>query len=93
MYDFVVWLNAEIKKQGWSLQQTAQRVGVSHTVMTDVANGRTRPSADFCRRIALVLQASPEEVFRRAGLLPPEPKGKLVLREAIHLFGQFVPEQ
>jgi transcriptional regulator with XRE-family HTH domain len=93
MYDFVVWLNAEIKKQGWSLEQTAQRVGVSHTAMTDIVNGRTRPSAEFCRRIAMVLHASPEEVFRRAGLLPPESKGKLVLREAIHLFGQFIPEQ
>jgi len=93
MYDFVAWLNAEMEKQGWSLQQTAQRVGVSHTVVTNIANGQARPSADFCRRIALVFQLSPEEVFRHAGLLPPEPKGKLALREAICLFSQLSLKQ
>ena len=93
MDDFVAWLNAEMEKQGWSLRQTARRTGVSHTTMTNIVNRQTRPSADFCRRIALVFHAPPEEVLCRAGILPTGSKETPSLREATYLFNLLSPEQ
>jgi transcriptional regulator with XRE-family HTH domain len=91
MDDFVVWLNAEMKKQGWSLQQTARRVGVSCTALADIVDGQARPSADLCQRVALAFQTSPEEVFRLAGLLPLKPNEMVALGETAHLFNKFSP--
>ena len=93
MDDFVVWLNAEMKKRGWSLRQAARRVGVSYTAFADIADGQARPSADLCQRIALVFQISPEEVFCLAGLLPLRPNEMLALGETVHLFNKFSPGQ
>jgi len=93
MDNFAIWLDAEMKKRGWSLQLVAGRMGVSHTTMTSIANGHMRPSADFCQRIALVFHVPPAEVFRHAGLLPPDLKEMAVLREVAHLLRQLSPEQ
>ena len=93
MDNFVAWLNAEMEKRGWSLQLVAGRIGVSHTAMANIANGCTRPSADVCQRIALVFHVPPEEVFRRAGLLPPDLREMTVLREVAHFLRQLSPEQ
>ena len=81
--NFVLWLSAEMERRGWSLRQTAQRLGVSDTIMTQIVNGQMSPGADFCQRIALVFHLPPEEVLSRAGLVPLEPKELLLLREVI----------
>jgi transcriptional regulator with XRE-family HTH domain len=93
MDDFVVWLNAEMKKRGWSLRQAARRVGVSYTAFADIADGQARPNADLCQRIALVFQIPPEEVFCLAGLLPLRLNEMLALGETVHLFNKFSPGQ
>jgi transcriptional regulator with XRE-family HTH domain len=72
MNDFIAWLNFETEKQGWSLQQVAQRVGVSRMDLMRIAKGQARPSADLCQRVALVFDVSPVEVFGRAGFLPSD---------------------
>ena len=53
-----------------------------------MANGRTRPGAGFCLKIARALGVPPEEVYRRAGLLPPTPAESASLLEANFLFAQ-----
>ena len=90
--DLASWLKEELGARGWSLREMARRVGVSHTAIINVANGRTRPSANLCRKIALALHVPPEDVFRRAGLLPPNPPVSPSLLEANFLFAQ-LPEQ
>ena len=101
MDDFVAWLNTETEKRDWSLQQVAQRIGVSRITITRIAKGQIGPSADFCRRVALIFGVSPEEVFCRAGLLPPglssdlssETKELSVLQKITNLFDQLLPGQ
>jgi transcriptional regulator with XRE-family HTH domain len=84
MNEFVTWLNFETEKQGWSLQQMARRVGVCRMDIMRIARGQAKPSADFCWRVALVLNVPPVEVFRRAGFLPPESEDIPVFQEVTH---------
>jgi transcriptional regulator with XRE-family HTH domain len=79
--NLATWLNIETETRGWSLRELARRVGVSHTTIINIANQQRRPSADLCRRIALALHVPPEEVFRKAGLLPQLPKQDKATRE------------
>ena len=86
--DLAMWLKVELSARAWSLREMARRVGVSHTAIANVANGRAQPSPNLCREIARVLQVPPEHVFRRAGLRPPEPLATPPLAEANFLFAQ-----
>jgi transcriptional regulator with XRE-family HTH domain len=83
MGDFATWLNAEMDKQGLSFQQVAQRVGLSDTVLTGIMDGKVRPSAELCQRIAIVFDVPQEEVLGHAGLLPLKPSEMLLIREAV----------
>ncbi len=87
MNDFISWLSSETERQGWSLQQMARRVGVSRVDITRIAMGQMRPSADFCREVAIVFNIPLGEVFHRAGFLPPELKETSLLQKAAHLIG------
>ena len=91
--DLATWMKDELDARGWSLREMARRVGVSHTAIINVVNGRTRPSAHLCRKIALVLRVPPEAILRRAGLLPPEPPGSASLLEANFLFAQLSEDE
>lgn len=82
------WIRREAETRGWSLREVARCAGVSHTAIINVANGRTRPGAHFCLRIAQALHVPPEEVYRRAGLLPPVSAESAALLEANFLFAQ-----
>ena len=93
MGDFAAWLSTEMEGQGLSFQQVAQRVGLSDTVLTGIMDGRMRPSADICQRIAIVLDIPPEEVLGHAGLLPLKPSEMLLIREAVCFHNQPLPEQ
>ena len=86
--DLATWMRHELSTRAWSMREMARRVGVSHTAIINVASGRVRPSAGLCRKIALVLHVPPEQVFRRAGFLPPAPRGTPSLLEANFLFAQ-----
>jgi transcriptional regulator with XRE-family HTH domain len=86
--DLARWLKEELGARAWSLREMARRVGVSHTAVANVASGRAQPSPGLCREIARVLQVPPEHVFRRAGLLPPEPLPTAPVVEANFLFAQ-----
>jgi transcriptional regulator with XRE-family HTH domain len=69
--DFVNWLNEELGKRDWSIRELARRSGISHASISQVLNRHRYPGSDFCLAIARGLQLPPEEVFRRAGILPP----------------------
>jgi len=91
--DLARWLKEELGARAWSQREMARRVGVSHTAIANVASGRAQPSAGLCREIARVLQVPPEQVFRRAGLLPPEPLATPTLVEANFLFAQLSEDE
>jgi len=88
MDDLATWLKREIRARGWSMREMARRAGVSHTAIINVVHGHTRPSAQFCLQLAEALQAPPEDVYRRAGLLPAAVPEGTSLQEASYLFAQ-----
>jgi len=85
------WLSNKLATRGWSIRAFGRKLDISHTHAADIVNGKVRPSADLCVKIASVLNTSPEEVLRLAGYLPPEPEETAAVKELIHLFGQ-LPE-
>jgi transcriptional regulator with XRE-family HTH domain len=84
---FGQWLIQQTNTQGFrSLRQLALKAGLAHTTVYDVANGVARAGPDFCRAIARALRLPPEAVFRKAGLLPPEPDADEDEERLVHLF-------
>jgi transcriptional regulator with XRE-family HTH domain len=90
--EFSDWLKAEVEGQGWSYRELGRRSDLSGAVISDVVNGRAKPGLRFCVQIARALRVPPENVLRRAGLLPPLPPGVEGEREAMGLFRRLLPE-
>jgi transcriptional regulator with XRE-family HTH domain len=83
--DIVTWLASELKTRGWSHRELARRAGLSQTAVSTVLSGQRQPGWDFCVSVAKALGESPEQMFRRAGLLPalPAPEEDATLRDLI----------
>lgn len=83
--DIVTWLGGELKTRGWSHRELARRAGLSQTAVSTVLSGQRQPGWDFCVAIAEALGESPEQLFRRAGLLPslPAPEQDATLRDLV----------
>lgn len=71
--DFVTWLNEELERRGWSQSELSRRAGVVASTVSMVLTSQKSPGVDFCLGLSRAFQITPEEVFRRAGLLPPLP--------------------
>lgn len=70
---FKLWLIDIMKMKGWNQSELARRAGLSPAAITDVLKGRRNAGTDFCDGIAAAVKFPPAEVYRIAGLLPPEP--------------------
>lgn len=71
--DFIDWLNAELAGRAWTLSELARRVGITSSAMSKITNRQNQPSFETCIGIAQALGYPPEQVLRKAGLLPPWP--------------------
>lgn len=67
----IFWLVKELERRGWSQRELARRADLSPTSVSAVIAGQRDPTWDFCAAIAKPLEKSPLELFRLAGLLPP----------------------
>jgi len=81
---FNEWLLQEIERSGLSNSEIARRGGISHARISQVLAGQN-PGADFCIGIARGLGLIPEDVLRRAGILPPLPPAVAEEREVVGL--------
>lgn len=70
MESFVRWVNGELNERGWSRSEAARRGGFSSSALDKVIGGFARPGTKLCQGLAKAFEVSPEEVFRRAELLP-----------------------
>lgn len=91
--DFGDWLAREIEKRGLSQREVARKVGLSSGAISQVTTGKNFPGPDFCSAIARAFNLPADDVFRRAGLLPPAPERTPGLIEAEHLFTLLKPGQ
>ncbi len=71
MDEFFDWLNIELTKRGISNNELARRAGMSSANMSKAMTGKIAVTWDFCAGVAMALGYAPEDVFRKAGLLPP----------------------
>jgi transcriptional regulator with XRE-family HTH domain len=90
--DFSAWLKAEVAGRGWSLRELGRRSGLSGAAVSAVAQGSQKPGLRFCVRVAGALHLPPEDVLRRAGLLPPLPPPVREEQEAVVLLRRLTPE-
>jgi len=90
---FSEWLIEEIRTRAWSQNELARRASVTSSAVSQVITGRTAAGPDFCRGVARALDKPAEEVFRRAGLLPPATDETSRAKEALHLFEQLTTQR
>lgn len=69
---FTEWLLSEMEKREWSQSYLADRLGLTRAAISNIVNNVNMPSNDTCEKLAQVLRLPVEEVYRRAGLLPPK---------------------
>lgn len=63
---FTKWLNGEMSNRHWSIRETAQRAGISHTPVAYAATGEL-PSPKTCKALARAFGVSELEVLALAG--------------------------
>ncbi|HOF87545.1 MAG TPA: helix-turn-helix transcriptional regulator [Armatimonadota bacterium] len=68
--NFIDWLQREMQSRGWNQAELARRSGTTTAQISRVMTGEQRPGPTVSRKLARALHIPPEEVFRRAGLLP-----------------------
>ena len=85
------WLELEMRNKGWGVREVARRAGLSHPIISDALNGGN-VSFETCKALASLFHIPPEEVFRKAGLLPPRPAADELTERAEHLYGLLTRE-
>jgi transcriptional regulator with XRE-family HTH domain len=88
--DFAEWLRQEIDTRGWSYRELARRAKISVSTVSQVANQKQYPGADFCLSVARAFRVPPEQVFRRANILPGRVKHDPRVQEIIDTL-QYLP--
>lgn len=86
--DFAEWLNNELMKRGWTQADLARISKIDDGVISRARSGERSPKPETLISIAQAFRIPPEEVFQRAGLLPPKKESDLLTREAEWLLGQ-----
>lgn len=85
--DFSEWLTSQLNKKSWSQSELANKAGLNRQVISTYINRqRNKPDADVLIAIGKAFGIPPEEVFRAAGLLPPERKNDSRDNELVYLF-------
>jgi len=81
------WLLGELEERGWSQSELASRSGVSHGRISQIISGDI-PTSKILVKLANALRLRPEDVLRRAGILPPLPSNE-ENREAVRMMELF----
>ncbi|MGE5553441.1 MAG: helix-turn-helix domain-containing protein [Betaproteobacteria bacterium] len=70
--DFASAIRQEREERGWTLQQLAERAGVSVSYLSEIEQGKKRPSLKVARRLSQALGLPPTVIFTGP---PPEESG------------------
>ena len=70
--DFAEWLTNELAVKGWDQAELSRRSGITTAHISRIMTGQRHPGSEALSGIARALRLPPEELFRRAGLLPPK---------------------
>lgn len=90
--DFVNWLEKQLQVRGWKPSDLAHAAKISTGTLSNILNRTRRAGPATCLAIAQALAVPPEQVFRRADLLPAESAVDERKRELIYLYDQLDAE-
>lgn len=95
MNDFIIWLMAELDKRGWTYSELAQRASVSQSTISMLMSRHNQPGNELCLGIARAFKLPPEDVFRKAGILPPlpAPEDDITLKELYEYVKRLPPDE
>lgn len=79
------WLLTEMKSRNWSQADLARHAGVSRTAISDVLSGKRKMGKDLAQFVAAAFKIPIAEVYRQAGLLPPEPTENPIIKQITYL--------
>jgi len=71
--EFSTWLTTEMNRRGWSNSELARRAEIVPSAISMVISGHRGPGLDLCVGLSRAFKIPPEDVLRKAGLLPPLP--------------------
>ena len=71
---FQSWLQQKLDERDWTYADLASRAGIGKSTISMIMSGVRSPGTDPCLAIARALHIPAAEVYREAGLLPPEPE-------------------
>ena len=86
MVGFAQWLESQIEQRGWNKAELARRATISDSMVSMVMGGQRNPGFEFCVSVASAFDVPPEQVLRRAGLLPAVPAEVEGEHELVGLF-------
>ncbi|MCG2785378.1 MAG: helix-turn-helix domain-containing protein [Anaerolineae bacterium] len=93
MGTFGEWLKSEINIRNISQKELADISGVTPAQISRAIGGSRGLGTDTLTAIARALRLPPEEVFRRAGILPSLPNKDLQDAEILERTSQMTPAQ
>ena len=87
---FSEWLLLTLENKGWSQADLARAAKVSRSAISEIISGQRQIGKRTATSLAEALKLPPEQVFRAAGILPPENDDPWV-EEMAHKFSQLSP--
>lgn len=91
--EFSSWLLRILEEKGLNQSELARQAGLSRAAISDIISGRRGIGKNAAKQIARALKMPPEQVFRAAGILPPDPKDDPWIEETMHKLDQLKPAQ
>lgn len=81
---FSPWILEQLESRDWSQADLARRAGLSRTAISDVISGNANAGYALCMAVARALELPPENVLRKAELLPPNPDVDEEIEKILH---------
>ena len=88
---FSDWLIKELQTRGISSADLSRQAGISKGAISHIINSNRNPGIDMCLGISRAFNLPPEEVYRKAGLLPSVPAEQEKTNELTYLASQLPP--
>ncbi len=90
---FSEWLNKELIERDMSQADLARKSKLTTGAISNFMNELRKPSPEALSAIAKALGYPTEEIFRKAGILPPTPDKDYLTEEAEFLLSQLTEPQ
>lgn len=94
--DFPAWLRQQIDLREMTQAEFAEKGGITPSMVSHVLRGLRNPGEDFFKATATALRMPVVEIYKRAGVIPPE-SGRFPYTDQemrlVHLLRELSPDQ